>query len=204
MIEAFFARFAARFVATRIGGFLSKIPGWVWIVLAAAAVLGLGLHLHSNAEKAAYKAAYSQGVNDTKAAFAAAQAKADAAQRARNVKTVAKQSTISRKSTDALTHTYDSIDARARAISLRHEAAARDSAPGSGVGSATGNAAAGACPAPAEDGLPWSVAFPLMVQAQRNLAQLNAILDWEDAQTKLDAKTREPDPSQPQEQPTHD
>lgn len=41
-----------------------KLPRWVYIALAVAAILGLGLHLHRKAVKAAYTAAYNQGVTD--------------------------------------------------------------------------------------------------------------------------------------------
>lgn len=186
-------------LGAKLLGLLKRAWPYLIAALAIATVIGMGVSAHKSAVKAAYKAAYQQGVDDTKAAFVAAQAKADAAQRARNATTVKQQTKIDQEKTHALTRTYDSIDARARAISLRHEAAARDRASRPGSVSAASNAATGACPAPAEDGLPWSIAFPLMVQAERDQAQLNAVLDWEDAQAKLDAETRAPDPSQPQE-----
>jgi hypothetical protein len=69
--------------------------------------------------------------------------------------------------------------------------AARKRASGPGYLSAAGGSAPGAGPAAETDGLPWGVAHPLMTEAAKNLAQLNAILKWEAEQQAL-ADAQEP------------
>ena len=176
---------AIKSVLSSVGGFFKSVPPAIWYGLAALLALAIGVHMHGNAVKRAYSAAYAQGSKDTSQAFQRAQAKADAAQLAKNAQTTAKQSKIDQEKSDALAKTDADIDARANAISVRHEAAVRRSQGKLIAVSAKGSSAGQSCPAATENGLPWSTAFPLMVQAQKNEAQLNAILDWEAAQEKV-------------------
>lgn len=174
--------------AARVFGFLKGVPWQVYAALAAA-ILGLVLwHAHGNAVKHAYDAAYSEGASAAAAKFNAAQKAADNAARAHVAATVTKQDTVSKESSHALDKANSDIDARARDISVRHAAAVareRNSQPGDMPVSS--GAPGQSCPAPASDGLSWSTAYPLMVQAQKNEAQLNAILDWEAKQATVAA-----------------
>lgn len=179
---------SAALIAARVFGFLKGLP---WQVYAAIGGIILALvlwHAHTGAEKRAYAAAYAAGAKDATDKFNAAQKKANDAAKAHVAKTVVKQDTISKESSDALDKTNGDIDARARAISVRHaasEARRRDGQPSDLP--AASEAAGQSCPASADDGLPWGTAFPLMLQAQKNEAQLNAVLDWEAKQDALAA-----------------
>ena len=172
-------------IISLFGAGIRRIPTQLWLIVAGGALGLIGLHMHRIAVKHLRSAAYAQGSKDTSQAFQRAQAKAEAAQRAKNAHTAAKQSKIDQEKSDALAKTDADIDARANAISVRHEAAVRRSQGKLSAVSAKGSSAGQSCPASAENGLPWSTAFPLMVQAQKNEAQLNAVLDWEAAQEKV-------------------
>lgn len=176
-----------------LGKFLKSIPWQVFMVLA---VLWLGVHRYHVAIRNAHDAGFSEGVTATKEAFRLAQDKADTAQRAHVVKTVAAQETINKDTAHAFNVKTDSIDARAAMLGVRHASvAARRSAGQSGYPGAPGASPGASCPAPPADGLSWIVALPLMTQAAKDLAQLNAVLDWEQEQDKLDAL--EPDAEAP-------
>lgn len=172
------------------GKFLRGIPWQVFVAIAAALLLWLGVHCYHVAIRHAHDTGFSEGVTATKDAFAKAQAKADAAQRARVAATVTKQDTISKDTAHAYNVATDSIDARAARIGLSHAPAARRRAGQSDHPGAPRGASGGACEAPPADGLSWGVALPLMTQAAHDLAQINAVLDWERQQQELDALER--------------
>ena len=155
------------------------------------ALIGLcvGLALfggHALLAERSRQAAYDNGYAAAQAEFEAAQAKADQAAQANVIARQAKQAVIGKEKSDALHSATVDIDVRARALSVRHDEAAASRAPGNLPG--TRDVAAGAGQAPACDGLAWSAALPLMVQAAKNDAQLNAILDFEEAQDALEVE----------------
>lgn len=170
-----------------IKSFLAKLPWQFYAALAGALAFLLFWHLHTGWQKDAYNLAWTTGRDAAAKAFNEAQAKADAAARAHRTITVAKQATISKETTDAFAQATDDIDARAAQLRVRRDAAlARDRARRASDPNAASPTATGAVEAPAQDGLAWDVAYPLMVQAAKNEAQLNAILDWEAKQQALD------------------
>lgn len=157
------------------------------------AVLALGLcvagavsywkHAIGTAQATGYAAA----TKDAQDAITAVQAEAEAAALRGVIDTMEQQQAIAQETVHAFANTVDDIDARARAISVQHDAtlarlaASRVDLPAPGTAPGEPEAA------PAGDGLPWGVAFPLMVQAAKDQAQLNAILDFEEAQDALAA-----------------
>lgn len=167
-------------------GWLKGLPWQVYATIGAGVAVLLLWHVHGVAERSAYNSAFNTGFSAAAKQFNDAQAKADTTARAIVVTNIAAQAAISKDSTDALAQTDDDIDRRAAAIKLRHDASVR-SATGPDHSDATGALAGGSCPAPAQDGLAWDVAYPLMVLAAKNDAQLNAVLDWEASQDALDA-----------------
>lgn len=122
------------------------------------------------------------------AAVNAEQARLDEVERPRILTNVTRQIIISKDTSDALYASHDTIDARAHAIGVRHAAASRERAAVPVDPPAAGAAPGEPCPPPAQDGLPWSVALPLMTQAAKDLAQLNAVLDFEERQQALAAE----------------
>lgn len=169
--------------------FFRALPWQLYAALVAAALCWGAWHLHTAAVKQANTQGYIAGSQATADKFNAAQRAVDAKALAGKAKTEARQDAIAKETSDALYKSVDDIDARARAIGLRHDQA-RDG-DGAGGPSDPGQASEApgqSCPSPTGDGLSWGAAFPLMVQAQKNLAQLNAILDFEEAQDALAAQ----------------
>lgn len=164
--------------------FFTGLPKQLYWAIGAALALWAVVAWHAG-EVAGLKAeSYAAGVADTTQVFDDAQAKADReATKAAAIKQAA-QDKASKEKTDAFRNDNADIRARADAIRVRREAqGVRDSAPGDQGG--TRQAPSGIATAPPCDGLPWSTALPLMLQAQLNLNQLNAVLDWEDAQDAI-------------------
>lgn len=192
----FIAALAAKIAESVFGGWLSSawaflkaVPWQIYVALFAIIAALLLWHTHTTKMAAYYNAAWTEGARAATAKFTAAQAKADTAARARVKVTVAAQDKISTEVSNAYHDSTDAIDARAAQLSLRHDQAAlaRQRASGSSNPGTTSETAAGACPAPTQDGLPWAVAFPAMTQAAKDLDQLNKVLDWEEQQQARDA-----------------
>lgn len=172
--------------------FLKGLPWQVYAALAAVAALWMGMNAHGDAVRDARQQALREGAAATIALVNERQAAADRAARIALAGAAAAQDKISKETSDDLYETHDRIDARAAALRLRHDAkvAARQRAGGSGAMLTAGQAPSEPCPPPPGDGLPWSVALPLMQQAARDLAQLNALIDFEEAQGQLSAPPR--------------
>lgn len=168
-----------------VSALLGRLPRQVYFALGGAIALLLAVLWHNSKVNALEAAAYKRGADDTLRAVDEEQARADRIAAAKAAARQAKQDAVSKEKADDLARTNADIDARAAAARVRHEArrSVRDSAPGDQGGE--GEAPRGVEEAPPCDGLPWSVAFPLMVQAEQNQAQLNAILDWEDEQDRI-------------------
>lgn len=172
--------------------FLSAMPRWAWLSIGGALAMWAALAWHADSVKDAYLEAYNQGVTDTRNEVAAAQAEADRLATVGVAVTTGKQAAISKENSDAFDKTVRDIDARADAIRVRRDAQAEARRAPSRVDlPAPSQAASEPCPAATQDGLPWSVAFPLMIQAEKNQAQLNAILDEIEKQDALAAATEE-------------
>lgn len=167
--------------------FLKGLPWQVYAGLGAVLLVWIALAAHADAVAGVRKQALREGAEATVALFRARQEEADRLAQV-GVKVVeTKQGTIAREKSDALYDAHDAIDDRARAIRVRHDAkaATRDRARSAGALPAARGAPGEPCPPASEDGLPWSVALPLMTQAAKDQAQLNAILDFEEAQQAL-------------------
>lgn len=175
-------------IALKAGSTLALLKRIPWQVHAALALI-LALFLlnvaHGRRVTTAYNAAYRAGVAATVEKFRVAQAAADTRERVKVLKTVTEQGVISKEKANAFVDDSSDIDARADNIRLRYEAADRKRAALAVDQGATRGAAPHTCPAPAQNGLSWGAALPLMTQAAKNLAQLNAILDWDAAQQAL-------------------
>ena len=165
--------------------FLRGIPAQVWIALALAAALWGAWTYHKTTVAHTFSDAYRAGAQSEEKRWQDAQHEADRKALENVLTTITDQNEIAKETADALAQATDDIDARARAIGVRHDAYLVRRAAERGNLSAEGGAAGELAEAPAEDGLPWSVAFPLMVQAEKNQAQLNAILDFEEKQQAL-------------------
>lgn len=169
-----------------MNGIVSAITGRLGLPILAGVLMALAFVWHGHEAKQARDAAYLEGAKDQIAIFTAAQLEADRLAQVGVKVTEGKQAAISEGSSHALQADLVSIDARADAIRLRHEATApARSAPRRVDLPEAGEAASEPCPAPADDGLPWSVAFPLMVQAEKNQAKLVAVLKWQADQEAL-------------------
>lgn len=171
-----------------VWGFLRGIPWQLWLALAVAAAAYGAWSYHTSAVKTARTEGHTAGVVAESDRWAKAQAEADKLALKGVIATIEKQNDIAQETSDALEQATDDIDARARALSVRHDAALRRIAAEREHLSATGGAAGEPQEAPPADGLPWDVALPLMTQAAKDLAQLNAILDFEEAQAALAAE----------------
>jgi hypothetical protein len=173
-------------VLAKVRAFLAAIPWQVYAVLGAIAGVLILWHVHTHEVAAARAEGFKAGQLAEQATFKAVQDKADAIQRAKNTAQEAASTKIDTEKTDAYLDANDAIDRRAAAIRVRHDAAQRTGgilplpekidAPGGAAAQAT-------C-----DGLPFDVAIDALTRAAKLEAQLNAILDWEDAQDKLAAK----------------
>jgi hypothetical protein len=172
----------------KVRAFLRSIPWQVWLGLAIAVAIWVGVRVVEHKITAAHDAGYAEGVRDTKAAFTAAQAKADAAQRAKNDIHAAKSAAIDTGATNALLNANDDIDRRAAALRVRHDAA--DAAGSGGIRPLpqTIVAPGGIAPPATCDGLSWDAQLAVLTAAAKLQAQLIAILDWEDEQDKLAAR----------------
>jgi hypothetical protein len=118
----------------------------------------------------------------------AAQTKADAAQRAKNAVHVTKSAQIDTEKTNALLDANDDIDRRAAALRLQHDQTLAQRAGGIRPLPASIETPGGIAPPATCDGLSWDAALDVLTQAAKLQAQLNAVLDWEDAQEKLAAQ----------------
>jgi hypothetical protein len=167
--------------------FLKSLPWQAYAVLGAILAVLLLWHVHTSEVAAARKDGYAAGFAAAQAQVKAAQDKADDAQRAKNAVHDTKSAQIDTEKTNALLDANDDIDRRAAALRMQHDAAAQHPgvvrplpetivAPGGSAPSAT-------C-----DGLSWDVALDVLTRAAKLEAQLNAVLDWEDAQDALAAK----------------
>lgn len=167
--------------------FLSGLPKQLWWALGAAVALWLAAWVHTDWVHTAYNAAYKQGAEDATAAIEAEQAAIDRQAREKIAAQSAKADTISKETIHDLDKATQRIDDRATAILVRHDRQAESHAQAGRV-PAAGESTGQPCPAAAADGLPWSVALPLMVQAEKNQAQLNALIDWTIKQDALAAE----------------
>lgn len=160
-----------------------------WLLLLGA------LALHASAVNGVREESYQAGVKAATDMIREEQAAITKREQESATTNEAKQAAIGKDKSNALFDAHDAIDARARAISLRHAAAPRNNGTARSVDMPEAGAAPSQpCPAPAEDGLPWSVALPLMTQAAKDLAQLNAILDLEEAQAALTTEAPDGNP----------
>ena len=172
--------------------FLKGLPRPFVIAAVASLALLAAMSWHSGKTRTAYDTAYAQGVTDTTDMYREAQAEADRLATVGVAVTTGKQAAISKESSDAYDKVSRDIDARAGALRVRHDAqATARRAPVNVDLPGTGQAPAEPVAAPAEDGLPWSIAFPLMIKTEKNQAQLNAILDELEKQDALAASVEE-------------
>lgn len=176
-----------KIVGGGIGRIIKAIPGPVWIALGVIALLHRGIVWHQGAVHDAVTAAYDKGQDDAAATFAAAQREADELQRQETNRIEAEQRASSRSAENALLDAYEDIDRRAARIRVQRHAATHPAGSEGGATGATeaGTPATSSCPATGVDGLPWSVVEPLLIRAERNQAQLFAILDWEAEQQRI-------------------
>lgn len=173
--------------ALKVAGlFLSGLPKWVYWAIAAGVALAAAVSWHGAHVRAAYNAAYQQGFKDAADAIADEQAAQDRIAAEKAAKVEVKAAAISKEKSNALVETNRTIDARSAALSVQHAKAQAERDRASRDRAQAGEAASSAASAPACDGLPWSVALPLLTQAAKDHAQLNAVLDWIDEQEALD------------------
>jgi len=169
-------------------GFLKRIPWQVWLAIGVAAAILIGIHVIDRKISDARKEGYAAGVAAEKSAVAAAQARADATQRAKNQAHATASAKIDTGETNALFDANDNIDRRAGAIRMQHDAAL---ASGPGIVRplpATIIPPGGLAPPATCDGLSWDAQLAVLTDAAKLQAQLNAVLDWEDQQDALAAK----------------
>jgi hypothetical protein len=164
---------------------LAAIPWQLYVALALAAAAWFAVDYHRDAVAEAAKVARAEGVTAENNRWVVVQQEAENRQLAKVLAITRRQQDIAQEASANYEEALDDIDRRARALSLRHDAALRERAAG-GV-NLPGTPAAPGEPveAPAGDGLPWSAALPLMTQAAKDLAQLNAILDFYEKQEAL-------------------
>jgi len=171
----------------KVGAFLRAIPWQVYAILGAIAGVLLLWHVHTSEVAAARADGFKAGQAAAVAAQNVAQAKADAAQRAKNAVHVTASAKIDTEKTNDLLNANDDIDRRAAAIRMQHDAAAQH--PGVVRPLPATIEAPGSIASPTTcDGLSFDAALDVLTRAARLEAQLNAILDWEDAQDALAAK----------------
>jgi hypothetical protein len=171
-----------------ITGFLKKIPWQVWLAIGVAVAILIGIHVIDRKISNARTEGYAAGVAAEKAAVKAAQDKADAAQRAKNQAHATASASIDTEKTNAYLDANDDIDRRAAALQLRHDQAIAGGAGGLHPLPATIETPGGIAPPATCDGLSWDAQLAVLTTAAKLQAQLNAVLDWEDAQDALAAK----------------
>jgi hypothetical protein len=167
---------------------LKLIPWQVWAIAALVGSIWIGSkvvgQMVDNARNEGRVSGYAAGMEETRTI----QAEADKIERARVAKITKAQEAITKGSSDAFTSASDAIDRRAAAIRVQHDAdLAHRAATGRlylpSVPLATGEPEA----TPACDGLSFDVALPTLTEAERNTAQLTAVLDWFEKQERLAA-----------------
>lgn len=171
---------------------LKRVPWWVYVAIAVALIIWRGVAIHEGKVEDLKAESYAAGQADTRAVYAEAQRRANQQKRAEIAEAIRAQDEINEEKVADYEAEIARIDARADALRVQLSKARTDPArsAGPGVGNATGTPAAGAVEAPAENGLPWSVALPLLTQAEKNQAQLFAILDWNAEQQALEDQRR--------------
>lgn len=171
-----------------VSGFAKRIPWQVWLGIAAAVAIWVGVLVLDHKISAARTQGYAAGVADTKAAVKKAQDAVDAAQRAKNAAHAAASAKIDTEKTNAYLDANDDIDRLAAAIRLQHDTAIAQGAGGLHPLPQTIVAPGSIAPPSTCDGLSFDAALDVLTRAARLQAQLNAILDWEDAQDALAGK----------------
>lgn len=167
------------------------IPKQFIIAGGSAIALALAVVWHGGQVRAVHDAGFKAGVEAATVQFMEDQARAESAAKARADQIAKEGAAATKETTDAFHQAMGGVVARADAIRVRHDAAPKRDRPTDDATGAPGGAP-GAYEAPPCDGLSWSVAFPLMVQAEANQIQLNALITWEEEQQALWAKHAQP------------